>query len=320
MKYYLGIDLGGTNIVTGVVTEKYEIITKYTEKVGIDHSLESVTNQIIHAIDMVLEQADMTLEQLESVGMGSPSCMDPKTGLHVHLNCFDWHNVPLHKMLQERLLKPLLIRNDADCAAYGEVLAGAASHLQSAVMITLGTGVGGGVILDKHIFNGCDGMGAELGHTKLVFEGEMCTCGQQGCFEAYASATALINQTRQAAKAVPDSLLNTLCAGDLSQIEGRTAFDAAKQGDETAIAVIEQYIAYLAAGLSSLVTIFRPEAIIIGGGISRQEQILLKPLNEKLRQCTFAANEVGVPPVIKAKLGNDAGLIGAAMLDVDGEQ
>ena len=181
-------------------------------------------------------------------------------------------------------------------------------------MITLGTGVGGGIIMGKEIFNGCDGMGAEIGHTKLVCNGIRCTCGQYGCFESYASATALIRQTKDAIRTHPDSLLIKECGGDLDKADARTAFDAMRKGDATAAQVVDQYISYLAAGLSTLITIFRPQVIIVGGGISNEGDTLLRPLNEKVFTSTFAAEEIGVPPVVAAKLGNDAGIIGAAML------
>ncbi|MCL2588663.1 MAG: ROK family glucokinase [Oscillospiraceae bacterium] len=314
MKYYLGVDLGGTNIVAGVVDEHYNIIAKHREPTDTGRSFEDIVASIAHTAHKAVENASLTMQDIEGVGIGAPSCIDPKTNLLVNSNNFGWQNVPFPDELKKHFDRPLFIRNDADCAALGEALAGAAKDYDSAVMATLGTGVGGGVILNKRIFSGCDNMGAEIGHTKLVFHGEKCTCGQLGCLEAYASATALIRQAKEAARAQPDSLLNTLCGGDLENMEAKTAFDAMAQGDKTATEVIDRYISYLAAGLSSLVAIFRPEAIIIGGGVSNAGDVLLKPLNEKLFQSTYAATEIGVPPVVRAQLGNDAGIVGAAML------
>lgn len=248
------------------------------------------------------------------VGLGTPSCINPHTGLLVHANNLHWRNVPLREELEKHLPLPLFIRNDADCAALGEALAGAAKEYEHVLMVTLGTGVGGGMIMGKQIFNGCDHMGMEIGHTKLVFQGVQCTCGQYGCFESYASATALIRQTREAMEQHKDSLLWKLCGGDEAAVTARTAFDAARQGDPVGQALVDRYIAYLAAGLSTLIVLFRPQVILIGGGIGNEGEALLQPLRLQMAQSTYAAEEIGVPPVRSAALGNDAGIIGAAML------
>ncbi|MCL1928507.1 MAG: ROK family protein, partial [Treponema sp.] len=218
--------------------------------------------------------------------------------------------------LEKHIKKPLFIMNDADCAALGEVFAGCAGEYKNALMITLGTGVGGGMIIDGKIFSGCDNMGTEMGHIKLVYEGVLCTCGQKGCFEAYGSATALIAQTKEVLRQNPSGKMNEMCGGDLEKVDGKLAFDAARQGDSTAVQVMDQYISYVAAGLSSLIVAFRPEVIIIGGGIGGEGEFLLEPLNKRIRELTTAAEELGVPKAVAAKMGNDAGLIGAAMLEL----
>jgi glucokinase len=313
--YYVGIDLGGTNIATGVVDDQYRILTKYSVRTrGMELPFTRVVENIALAAEEVVRRAGLTMDEIESVGMGTPSCVNPETGLLVHANNMGWHNVPLYAELGKYIKKPLNIRNDADCAALGEVLAGSARRYRDALMITLGTGVGGGMIMGGKIFNGCDHMGAEFGHTKLVFDGITCTCGQHGCFESYGSATALIRQTREAIERNPSSLMARLCAGDLQKVDGKLAFDAARSGDPDAMAVVDRYIRYVAAGLSTLITIFRPQVVIIGGGICAEGDFLLEPLNRRMHECTFAAAEIGVPRAIMAELGNDAGLIGAAML------
>ena len=316
MPYYVGIDLGGTNIATGVVDEQYRIVRKYSVKTrGMELPFESVVENIALAAEEVVCRAGLRMDEIESIGMGTPSCINPETGLLVHANNMGWHNVPLYEELRKFIKRPLFIRNDADCAALGEVLAGSARRFRDALMITLGTGVGGGLIMGGRIFNGCDHMGAEFGHTKLVFDGIQCTCGQYGCFESYGSATALIRQTREAIELHPSSLMGRICGGDLGKVDGKLAFDAARSGDPDAMAVVDQYIRYVAAGLSTLITIFRPEVIIIGGGICAEGEFLIEPLNRRIHECTFAAAEIGMPRAILAELGNDAGLIGAAMLE-----
>lgn len=316
MKYYVGIDLGGTNIAAGVVDETGHIVHKYSRKTNIHQPFEDLVRDIAETGKEVVRQAGMTMADITSVGMGSPSCINPKTNLLVFANNLGWSNVPLPQQLQSHFDVPVYIRNDADCAALGEVIAGAARNYENAIMITLGTGVGGGVILNRKIFNGCDHMGGELGHTKLIYHGVRCTCGQYGCLESYASATALIRETKEAMAEHPESLLHELVGGDLSKVEARTVFDAAHQNDPTALAVVDQYIDYLAAGLSSFVSIFRPDVLIIGGGVSWQGDYLLDPLNEKLKGYTFSYREIQGPKAIRAELGNDAGIIGAAMLEL----
>lgn len=216
--------------------------------------------------------------------------------------------------LEGRLPLPLKIDNDANCAAFGETLAGAAKGRKNVIMLTLGTGVGGGIVLDGKIYAGADGMGAELGHTKLVYDGELCTCGQKGCLESYCSATALIRHAGEALEKAPGSLIGKLCGGDRNVIDARMVFHAAAAGDQVATDLVEDYISSLASGLSTFITIFRPESIILGGGVSNAGDQLFIPLNQKLAESTFGAEQIGVPEVIPAILGTDAGLVGAAFL------
>lgn len=316
MKYYVGIDLGGTNIVAGLVDENGNILKKHRVPTHAEQPFEALVADIAGTAYRVVELAGLRMEDVSSVGLGTPSLINPRTNLLVNANNLGWRNVPLPAELDKHFDLPVYIRNDADCAALGEVMAGAARDYENALMITLGTGVGGGVILHKRIYNGCDHMGAELGHTKLVYHGVRCTCGQYGCLESYASATALIRQTKEAMAAHPESLMHRLVGGDLTRVDARTAFEAAHQNDPAGLAVVDQYIDYLAAGLSTFIVIFRPDVILIGGGVSNEGDYLLEPLNEKMNACTYAAAEVGIPRAIRARLGNDAGIIGAAMLEV----
>lgn len=314
MKYYAGIDLGGTNIAAGITDEQGNIIAKYSAKTNADRSFEAIVKDIAETAYKAIEAAGLSINDISALGLGTPSCINPRTGLLVNANNLNWRNVPLFDEMKKHFNIPLYIQNDAACAALGEAVKGAANEYDNVVMVTLGTGVGGGVILNKKIFNGCDSMGAEIGHTKLVYNGRPCTCGQKGCFEAYASATALISQARNVVKVNPQSVMYDMCGGDLSAMNAKIPFDAAKKGDITAGAVVEKYMDYLAAGLSSLIALFRPQAVIIGGGISTEGDYLIKPLKERLYNCTFSAEQIDIPEIVAAKLGNDAGIIGAAML------
>ncbi len=314
MRYYIGIDLGGTNIAVGITNEYGDIIEKHSKKTNPEKPFEMLVSDIAKTAKETVCKAGLSMSDISAVGLGTPSCINPQTNLLVNANNLNWQNVPLYDELKKHFNVPVFIQNDAACAALGETIKGTASEYDDVVMVTLGTGVGGGIILNKRIFNGCDSMGAEIGHTKLVHNGLPCTCGQNGCFEAYASATALINQAKKAAKSNPESLMTKLCGGDLNEMNAKIPFDAEKQGDITAISVVDQYIDYLAAGISSLIVIFRPQIILLGGGISAEGDHLIEPLRKKLSDVTFSAKQIGIPEIAVATLGNDAGIIGAAML------
>ncbi|MCU6747312.1 ROK family protein [Faecalicatena acetigenes] len=315
MKYYLGLDVGGTNFVAGIIDENYKIIEKAHIPAGAGRDIKEIIADMVKVSLEVVHKAGMQISDFTSWGIGMPSFVNPETNLLVHANCFGWKNVPIYSYLEPYIPLPIYIENDANCAALGETLAGGARGHENVLMLTLGTGLGGGIILNHKIYAGADMMGAELGHTKLVYNGEQCTCGQYGCAEAYCSATALIRQAKEGLKRNPDSFMAKLCDGDISRLEAKTVFEAMEQGDILAKQVIEQYIDYLSCAISSFVVIFRPEIIILGGGVANAGEILRKPLQERLLVNTYAGDEIGVPEIRLAECGNDAGLIGAAMLE-----
>ena len=316
--HHLGLDVGGTNLAAGVVDEEYNIISKLSIPVGENRTIEEITNDMVWISKEVIKKAGLSMDDIPSWGIGMPSYVNPNTGLLVHANCFGWKNVPIFRYLENRLPVKLFIENDANCAALGEMLAGAARDDDNAIMLTLGTGMGGGIIIDRKIYCGADQMGAELGHVKLVYNGVPCTCGQKGCAEAYCSATALIRQMKEAVKKNPESVIWELCEGNPDALEGKNLFDAVKLADTTAEQVLEQYVEYLSCAISTYIVLFRPDKIILGGGIAEAGELLLKPLRERIVPNTFAGNEIGVPDIVAAKLGNDAGIIGAAFLDTYG--
>ena len=216
-------------------------------------------------------------------------------------------------MLKERTGLDFYIENDANAAAYGEFLAGAGKGTDQFVAITLGTGVGGGIIIDGKIFSGSDYAGGELGHTVIRMDGEPCTCGRHGCYEAYASATALIRQTKKAMKEDLNSLMWQICGGNIDNVNGLTAFDAWRKGDETATRVVNTYFKYISVGLANIINVFRPELVCIGGGISGEKENLTRPVNELVKPQVYGGETRDI--VVVAELGNDAGIIGAAFLD-----
>lgn len=310
--HYLGIDLGGTNVAAAVVDGEGTILGKVslpTPRTG----AEAVADQMAAAAHAAVEQAGITLEQVESVGIGSPGTIEPAEGLIKFWSNLDFENVPLTALMAERLNKPIYLENDANAAALGEYAAGAGKGSQSMVAITLGTGVGGGAVLGGKLYTGFNYAGMEVGHFVIEHNGRPCTCGRKGCFEAYCSATALIKRTREVMEENRDSLLWQL-AGSLDKVNGRTPFDAAAQGDAAAGKVIDEYVDYLGCGVASLVNIFQPEVFCIGGGPSAQGETLMAPVRYILNREDYARNSVHRTRLVRAALGNDAGIIGAALL------
>ena len=307
--YRIGIDLGGTNIAAGVVDESQHIVAEVSLPTGAERPAEAVVADICRAAEKAMEKAGITAAHCASVGIGSPGTCDSANGVVVRAYNLGWDHVPVCRMLEERFHVPCRLSNDANCAALAEQVAGAAVGHDNVVLITLGTGVGGGIIIGGKIYDGMRGAGAELGHTLLVLDGEPCTCGRRGCWEAYSSATALIRQARQAAAEHPESLL----AG-AEEITGKTVFDAADRGDETANAVVDRFCDYLGAGVTNIVNALAPEVILIGGGISRQGERLLAPVRRYVEKNCFGGKDGAIPIIAAARLGNDAGIIGAAAL------
>lgn len=312
MQYRIGIDLGGTTIKAGIVDENHRIVCQHSRPT--EDGFLRVVADIAAAAETVAEQAGRSVRDFPCVGIGTPGRISPRTGRLVFSGNTNWRDVPLREELEKRLPAPVYIGNDANCAIAGEAIAGAAKGCRNVIMLTLGTGVGGGVILDGKLFCGADGMGAELGHTPLTAGGYPCTCGINGCLESYASVTALIRQARDAMAAHPESALHAAAAEE-GAVTGKLVIDCAKAGDETALRVVDRYTDYVANGIGGFVSIFRPEMVLIGGGLSGAGDFLLDPIRKKAPRYVFASSVIGVPPIERAALGNTAGTIGAAYLD-----
>ncbi len=312
--YYLGIDLGGTNIAAAAVSEAGEILGKAS--IPTPHTgAEAVAEVMAQAARAAAENAGLKLEEAASLGIGSPGTIDPERGVIQYWSNLDFQNVPLAALLREKVEAelPIYMENDANAAALGEFAAGAGKGSQSMVAITLGTGVGGGAVLNGKLYTGFNYAGLEVGHFVIEHGGRPCTCGRRGCFEAYCSATALIKRTRELMQDAPDSKLWEL-AGSLEGVNGRTPFDAAALGDPVAGKVIDEYVDYLGCGVASLVNIFQPEVFCIGGGPSAQGETLMAPVRYILNREDYARNSVHRTRLMRAQLGNDAGIIGAALL------
>lgn len=312
--YYLGIDLGGTNIASGVVDENYNIIGRGKVKTNCPRPAAEIADDMALSVNLALKDAGITIDQVEAMGIGSPGAIDPINGVVVDSGNLDFHLVPLCSMLKERLGVDFYIENDANAAAYGEYIAGAGKGTKNFIAITLGTGVGGGIIIDGKIYSGSNYAGAELGHMVMCIDGEACTCGRRGCFEAYASATALIRQTKETMDRNHDSIMWELTGNNINAVNGLTAFDAMRKNDAAGKAVVDRYLYYVASGVASIINIFQPDLLCIGGGISREGETIAAPIRSIVANEVLAKNAEKKTEIRTAKLGNDAGIIGAAML------
>nr|WP_325223340.1 ROK family protein [uncultured Oscillibacter sp.] len=299
---YIGIDVGGTNLKAGLVDEAGNIVK--VERVPLDFQGPERFAEILAELSKRVIQ-----EKVRWVGVGLPGAVDG--GDVLFTTNIPMENVPLERLFRKHLDLPLLLGNDADCAAVGEFFGGAGKGTRDFAVVTLGTGVGAGIIMDGKLRGGL--ASSEAGHMVIIQDGEPCNCGRRGCWERYASATGLIQQTKRAMEAHPESLLHEIAAE--SGVEGRTAFQAAEAGDEAALEVCRNYVNYLAGGLTSLINILRPEAVAIGGGVAAApERLLLEPLREAVAKESFSRHGGRITKVLRAERGNDAGIIGAAML------
>lgn len=313
MKHYLGIDIGGTNISAGVVDERYAMLSKEKVKTLNERPYSDVLSDIIKAANAAVHAAGITFDEVECVGVGCPGTCNRETGCVEYANNLHWENVPLAADLEKALGKRTYFDNDANVAAYGEYLAGAAKGAKNAVVITLGTGVGAGIIINGEIYSGSNFAGAEIGHTVIVFDGAQCSCGRKGCFEAYSSATGLIRMTKEAVVRNPSSLIKELAEAD-GKYSARTAFNAAKLHDETGIEVVDSYIKHLACGIANTINVFQPDILCIGGGVCNEGDNLLLPLKKLVAENIYSKNSTKNTEIVICSLGNNAGIIGAAML------
>lgn len=313
--YKIGVDLGGTNIAVGVIDSEYKIIGLGKAKTNIPRPAEEIFDDIVKCIFAACENARIDISQVESIGIGTPGSCDKENGVILYANNLYFDHVPAVKLINDKIPGvKVYIENDANCAALGEALAGSGRGKKSFIAITLGTGVGGGVILDGKVLSGCNDAGGELGHISIKFDGEECNCGRVGCFERYASATALVNQTKAAMAEHKDSKMWELCGGDINNAGGRTAFDAMRAGDKYGKEVVDNYIRYIAIGTTDIVNIFQPEMICFGGGICNEGETLLAPIREYVAKWRYSKMQEKQTEICRATLGNDAGIIGAALV------
>ncbi len=314
MNYYIGVDLGGTNIAIGIVDDDKKIVLKKSIPTACPRSAEEIVDDIVKTINELCESTNISFNDLKWIGIGTPGSVNSETGVVERAHNLGFFDTPLKNLICEQVNVNCFVENDANAAAYGEFLAGAAKGSKDAICVTIGTGIGGGIIIDSKIYSGSNFFGAELGHMVIEMNGKQCNCGRKGCMEQYCSATALIGQTKDAMQQNKDSLLWQECGGDIEKVNGRTAFDAMRKGDATAKKVVDTYIGYLGCGCTNLINIFQPDILMIGGGISKEGETLLAPIREYATRESFDCNPIKATKIVAAELGNDAGIIGAAML------
>lgn len=312
--YNIGIDLGGTNIAAAIVDDSGKIIRKGSVPTLRERDYTEIVKDMALLALKLVEEEGLQKEDIHSVGIGSPGTTDTEKGLVVYANNLKFDNTPIRDEFEKYYKLPIYIENDANAAAYGEFVSGVGNKYKDFVAITLGTGVGSGVIVNNKIITGSFHGGAELGHMVIQVGGSTCSCGRQGCWEEYSSATALIREAKKEVASHPESMLNTLVDGDLDKMNAKIPFDAAQAGDEVAQKLIDWYIKYLATGLVNVISIFQPQAIALGGGVSAQKENLLKPLRERIVHEIYGGADALKTDLLVCELGNDAGIIGAAML------
>lgn len=316
--YYIGVDLGGTNIAVGIVDKDLKIVKKGSVPTLPNRDGELIIKDMAALAEKLLKELNIPLSEVAYAGIASPGTANCDTGVIEYANNLPFRNFPIAEYFKKYLpVNKVLVENDANAAALAESLVGAAKGTSISVMITLGTGVGGGIVINNKVFSGFNHAGAELGHTVIEYNGKQCSCGRRGCFEAYSSATGLTNMTKEKIlecklKGIPSLMVTESEAN--GHVSARTAFSAMKQGDEAAKEVVDKYISYLACGLTNMINIFQPEVLSIGGGICNEKDYLIKPLMKILNSEQYTRSNDKKTKVLIAELGNDAGIIGAAGL------
>ncbi len=313
--YYIGIDLGGTNIAVGIVNENFEIVKKGSTPTKADRDSDAIMADMGALCCRLMAEMGLTAKDIKAAGIAAPGAVNPETGVITYSCNLPFRNYCLTEALKRYCpVENVYLENDANAAALGEAMGGVAKGAKLSLMITLGTGLGGGVILDGKVYSGFNYAGAELGHVVIEYDGAPCSCGRKGCWEAYSSATGLVRMTKERMEADPDTAMWAMCGGDLSRVSARTAFDAAKKGDKAGAEVVDIYIKYLACGLTNMINIFQPHVLSIGGGICNEGDYLLKPLCEIVERDQYTRDNAVKTKICIAQLGNDAGIVGAAAL------
>ena len=314
--YYIGVDLGGTNIAVGIMDESYSLIAKDKVPTKAKRHADEIVRDMATLAASLVERTGLDFSEIGGMGVAAPGAVDNASGTVKCCNNINMDQYPIVEKLKELLpITHFALANDADTAALAEAKLGAGKGCNNLVMVTLGTGVGGGIVVDGKLVTGSNGFGGEIGHMVISHGGRACSCGRRGCFEAYSSATALKQITKEHMRRAHGSLMWSLCDGDIDSVSARTPFMAAKQGDRTGGEVVSTYMEYLACGITNLINIFQPEVLCIGGGVCGEGEYLLAPLRGIIDREQYGTHVNDRKTELRiAQLGNGAGIIGAALI------
>lgn len=309
MKYTIGVDIGGTNIVVGIIDEDYKVVIKKSFKTNAPRSAEEICEDIITTYKKIASEAGINPNELTEIGIACPGII--KKGVVVSATNLKFTDTPLKAIIEEKTGLHCEVCNDANAVALAEFIISGDSNIHSLVAVTIGTGIGGGIVIDGKIIDGFNGAGAELGHITVEKDGRKCACGSKGCLETYCSASALVKETKKAMIDHTDSKLWEICT-DINKVDGKTVFKAAKLGDKVSQDVLETFMNYLSIGVINMITLLQPEILVIGGGMSKEKDALIEPLTRLVVENSLTKNLAEKTTIKTAVLFNDAGLVGAA--------
>ncbi len=309
MNYTIGVDIGGTNIAVGIVDENYNVVIKDSFKTNAPRSAEDICLDIIATYKKLSETANIDINKLTQIGIACPGII--KDGTVVSAANLKFNNVPLKKITEELTGLKCEICNDANAVALAEYIVSGNSEIHSLVAVTIGTGIGGGIVIDGKIIDGFNGAGAELGHITVERDGRRCACGSRGCLETYCSANALVKETKKAMIDNPDSKLWDICSS-IDDVDGKTIFKAVKLNDKVSEEVLSNFLNYLSIGVINMITLLQPEILVIGGGMSKEKDALIEPLKKLVTENSLTKNLAEKTTIKTAVLFNDAGIVGAA--------
>lgn len=306
--YTIGVDLGGTNIAVGLVDEKHQIVARLATPTNADRPYDEIVKDIALTVQKLIEDNNISMDEIKYIGLGAPGILDNEKGTITDNSNIHWENYPIKERLQNYIDKPIFLGNDANVATWAEYINGCGKNTENFIMLTLGTGVGGGIIINGKLITGSHSIGAEVGHFIFKAGGNKCGCGNQGCIEAYCSATALIKMALKDLDEHTDSVI-----AKEERVSARTVIEAAKAGDEYGVQLFEEYTDNLAQVLASIINFLDPDIIALGGGVANAGEFLLAPVRKKMINYTVFPSLVQTQ-ILKAEMGNDAGIIGAASL------
>ncbi len=309
MKYTIGVDIGGTNTVVGIIDEEYNVNAKTSFKTNAPRNAQELCKDIISAYIELAKELSIPEQELESIGVACPGII--KEGVVISATNLKFDNVDLKSIIEEETGLHCEVCNDANAVALAEYIVLDDDNIHSLVAVTIGTGIGGGIVIDGKIIDGFNGAGAELGHITVETDGRLCGCGNKGCLEAYCSASALVKDTKKAMIDYPDSKLWDVCS-DINLVNGKTVYEAAALGDKISEELLKNFIKYLSIGVTNIITLLQPEIVCIGGGMSREKDALIEPLKKLVEENSLTKNLTEKPTIKTAVLFNDAGIVGAA--------